>query len=70
MQRVQKAHAMLKLRKQALIAKYGADAARNMEELKALGSRVMCGVDGTNLAASFPVARTFDTIIFQARSRH
>lgn len=50
---------------QALLGKYGLQAAKNVEELEKSGCRVMCNVDGTNLAASFPHKPTFDTIIFQ-----
>ena len=50
---------------QVLLAKYGQDAARNVAELEKSGCRVMCSVDGTNLAASFPGEHFFDTIIFQ-----
>lgn len=51
--------------REALLGKYGLQAAKNVEELEKSGCRVMCNVDGTNLAASFPHKRTFDTIIFQ-----
>jgi hypothetical protein len=53
-----------------LLAKYGLQAAKNVEELEKCGCRVMCNVDGTNLAASFPPKRTFDTIIFQVFVAH
>jgi len=51
--------------KETLIEKYGDRAARNVEGLEMEGCRVMCGVDATNLSASFSPERTFDTIIFQ-----
>jgi hypothetical protein len=51
--------------KETLIEKYGDRAARNVEGLEMEGCRVMCGVDATNLSATFSPERTFDTIIFQ-----
>ena len=53
---------------QVLLTKYGERAAANVEELEQAGCHVMCGVDATNLAASFPPECTFDTIIFQVCS--
>jgi hypothetical protein len=51
--------------KEVLIAKYGEHAARNVRKLEESGCCVMCGVDATNLAASFPQDCIFDEIIFQ-----
>ena len=50
---------------EALLAKYGNQAGRNVDEILRTGCTVMHGVDATLLSASFPAGSAFDTVIFQ-----